>query len=292
VCDFLIGVIGTKAECEKIKADITAYMSDKLKLELSAEKTLITNAQEPARFLGYEIYTRKDNATKRNSNGIRRRYFNGNIILHMPSEIVRKKLMEYDVVTFKQKNGKEIWDSKARTALVGRPEEDILARFNQEIRGFYNYYSIAKNASAVGHSFAGIMKFSMFKTLAQKLNCSVRTITNRYRKDKDFVIPYKDAKGNQKYRILYNGGFKRRTEAGYATFDILPHTFAAPYPSLVERLREGKCELCGTEGEVLMHQVRNLTTLKGDTEWEKVMLKRRRKTLVVCQHCNEMIHAK
>ena len=111
-------------------------------------------------------------------------------------------------------------------------------------------------------------------------------------KDKDFIIPYKDAKGNQKYRILYNGGFKRRTEAGYATFDILPHTFAAPYPSLVERLREGKCELCGTEGEVLMHQVRNLTTLKGDTEWEKVMLKRRRKTLVVCQHCNEMIHAK
>ena len=120
----------------------------------------------------------------------------------------------------------------------------------------------------------------------------MRTITNRYRKDKDFVIPYKDAKGNQKYRILYNGGFKRRTEAGYATFDILPHTFAAPYPSLAERLREGKCELCGTEGEVLMHQVRNLTTLKGDTEWEKVMLKRRRKTLVVCQHCNEMIHAK
>ncbi|MBQ7509309.1 MAG: hypothetical protein IJT53_00110, partial [Prevotella sp.] len=47
--------------------------------------------------------------------------------------VVRKKLIEYDVVTFKQKNGKEVWDSKARTTLVGRPEEDILARFNQEI---------------------------------------------------------------------------------------------------------------------------------------------------------------
>ena len=36
--DFLIGVIGSKQECERIKEDITNYMRDRLKLELSAEK--------------------------------------------------------------------------------------------------------------------------------------------------------------------------------------------------------------------------------------------------------------
>lgn len=43
--DFLIGVIGSKQECERIKEDITNYMRDRLKLELSAEKTLITHAR-------------------------------------------------------------------------------------------------------------------------------------------------------------------------------------------------------------------------------------------------------
>ena len=34
--DFLIGVIGTKNECERIKADITKFMQEKLRLEMSA----------------------------------------------------------------------------------------------------------------------------------------------------------------------------------------------------------------------------------------------------------------
>jgi retron-type reverse transcriptase len=53
--DFLIGIVGSQVECEQIKANITQFMSEKLKLELSAEKTLITHAQNAAKFLGYDI---------------------------------------------------------------------------------------------------------------------------------------------------------------------------------------------------------------------------------------------
>ena len=38
--DFLIGVIGSKAECVEIKANIARFMSEELNLELSDEKTL------------------------------------------------------------------------------------------------------------------------------------------------------------------------------------------------------------------------------------------------------------
>ena len=48
--DFLIGVIGTKNECETIKADITKFMQEKLRLEMSQEKTLITNAKTAQNF--------------------------------------------------------------------------------------------------------------------------------------------------------------------------------------------------------------------------------------------------
>lgn len=38
-----------------------------------------------------------------------------------------------------------------------------------------------------------------------------------------------------------------------------------------------------------MHHVRKLTLLKGENEWEKLMLKKRRKTLVVCKSCNAKV---
>ena len=40
--DFLCAVIGTKAEAETIKQDIKVFLQEKLALELSEEKTLIT----------------------------------------------------------------------------------------------------------------------------------------------------------------------------------------------------------------------------------------------------------
>ena len=46
------------------------------------------------------------------------------------------------------------------------------------------------------------MKMSMFKTLGWKLNTSARKVRQKYQKDKDFVIPYNDAKGKQKVQSL------------------------------------------------------------------------------------------
>lgn len=57
--DFLIGVIGSKQDCTKIKEDLKNFLRDKLKLELSEDRTLITHAEKPAKFLGYEIFIRK-----------------------------------------------------------------------------------------------------------------------------------------------------------------------------------------------------------------------------------------
>ena len=287
--DFLISVIGSKSECETIKADITQFMRDRLKLELSDEKTLITHAQDKAKFLGYEIFTRKSDAVKRNKDGVLKRDFNGAVVLSLNSAVIQKKLTEYNAMEVRNIDGKDIWWSKPRRFMTPMKPEDILAQYNTEIRGLYNYYSLAMNVSKECASFAFIMKMSMFKTLGWKLNTSARKVRQKYQKDKDFVIPYNDAKGKQKYRVFYNEGFKKRNAQFDVDYDKLPQTMYVPYPSLVERLKDGRCELCGKEGKVVMHHVRNLTKLKGCNEWEKLMLKRHRKTLVVCEDCNSMI---
>ena len=287
--DFLISVIGSKSECETIKADITQFMREQLKLELSDEKTLITHAQDKAKFLGYEIFIRKSDAVKRNKDGVLKRDFNGAVVLTLNSAVIQKKLTEYNALEVRNIDGKDIWWSKPRRYMTPMKPEDILAQYNAETRGLYNYYSLATNVSKECASFAFIMKMSMFKTLGWKLNTSARKVRQKYQKDKDFVIPYNDAKGKQKYRVFYNEGFKKRNAQFDVDYDKLPQTMYVPYPSLVERLKDGRCELCGKEGKVVMHHVRTLTKLKGNNEWEKLMLKRQRKTLVVCEDCNLMI---
>ena len=287
--DFLISVIGSKSECETIKADITQFMREQLKLELSDEKTLITHAQDKAKFLGYEIFIRKSDAVKRNRDGVLKRDFNGAVVLTLNSAVIQKKLTEYNALEVRNIDGKDIWWLKPRRYMTPMKPEDILAQYNAEIRGLYNYYSLAANVSKECASFAFIMKMSMFKTLGWKLNTSARKVRQKYQKDKDFVIPYNDAKGKQKYRVFYNEGFKKRNAQFDVDYDKLPQTMYVPYPSLVERLKDGRCELCGKDGKVVMHHVRTLTKLKDNNEWEKLMLQRHRKTLVVCEDCNSMI---
>ena len=289
--DFLIGVIGSKSDCEVIKADLAKYMQEQLKLELSDEKTLITNAQDKAKFLGYEIYVQRSESKVKNSLGRTNRMFNGNVRLHVSTEIARNKLLAMNAMVIKQVNGKEIWWAESRGFLTSLKEEDIIAQYNLEIRGFYNYYSIANNISAVGDTFGGIMKRSCIKTLAHKHNSTMRKEWKRYREGQDFVVRYKDSKGQEKCRVLYNEGFRRKQVNDYAECDHMPNTCFLPQASLVERLKNGVCELCGNKAPLMMHHVRTLSKLKADTEWNKLMLKKGRKTLAVCEKCNALIQS-
>ena len=288
--DFLIGIIGSKADCETMKTDITRFMEKNLKLELSQEKTLITHAQNAAKFLGYEISIRKSTAYKRNKNNVLMKSFNGNVILTLPMGIVKEKLLEYNVISIISQKGKEIWQAKYRGSLNKRGIAEIVSQYNSEIRGFYNYYSIANNISKAGSKFGYIMEYSMYHTIAQKTNSSISEVIRKYTKDGDFTVPDTDSKGNVRFRVFYNEGFKRKEANKYADCDNMPKVFHVPRPSLVERLKTCTCELCGHKGEVVMHHVRTLKTLKGVKEWDKMMLQKHRKTLVVCKECYATIN--
>lgn len=291
--DFLIGVIGSKGECEKIKADITTFMSEKLKLEMSEEKTLITSAQEPAKFLGYEITARRSMDHTRTLCGLQRRPWSGTIVLNLSYETVIKRLQSYNAVLITQVDRKKTLKPSSRKYMVNRQDADIMAQYNLELRGFYNYYSIADNIAYRGWKFNYFMKYSMLKTLGRKHKRTVGQILEKYKDGTDVVIPYRDNKGNGKQRVWYNGGFKcKRFTDIYEDnhYDKTPNTMYLPAPTLVERLKERKCELCGVMDDLVMHHVRNINQLKTDTRWNALMIKRHRKTLAVCHHCDALIH--
>lgn len=117
---FLIGVIGSKQDCVKVKEDLRLFLANQLGLELSDEKTLITNAQKPARFLGFEIYVRKSNLSKRDRLGRLKRDYVGRVVLEVSTQTIRKKLLEYKAMKLTYVNGKEIWKPTARYFLKGQ----------------------------------------------------------------------------------------------------------------------------------------------------------------------------
>ena len=189
--DFIIGIIGSKADAEKVKADAGVFIMNMLKLEMSDEKTLITKATDKARFLGYDIrVTPQKNQYKRTKNGVKARSFNGHIQLEVPTELIRKKLLSLEAMKIDLSTGTEIWKPVHRGKLAGREDLSILDQYNGEARGLCNYYSIANNRSKL-HKFRYIMEYSMYKTFAFKYRTTKAKIIEKYRINKDFGIRYK-----------------------------------------------------------------------------------------------------
>ncbi|MBS5054126.1 reverse transcriptase domain-containing protein [Bacteroides sp.] len=287
--DFILGVIGSKEQAQRIKEDIKSFLSESLALELSEEKTLITHTGKSAKFLGYEITVTRNNHQRRDVQGRLRRTYGKRVRLNVSMATLRDKLLEYGAMEIKLRNGKEIWKPKCRSGLIFNDDLEILDRYNRETVGFCNYYLIANNC-VVLHNFRYIMEYSMYKTFAGKYRSTVRKINKKYRLNKLFTVKY-EQKGVIKSRTFYKTSFKRRTTAFNGSCDIEPYSIAdVSRTNLTDRLKAEKCELCGATGKLIMHHVRNLKDLKGKESWKRLMSARKRKTIALCPSCHRLRH--
>lgn len=290
--DFVIGVIGSKKDAEKIKEDVKIFLREKLRLEMSEEKTKVTHSSKSVRYLGYDFKVIHSKNTKRCENGDMKRVWYGKVFLYMPKENWIKKAMERGAIQVKRNNdtGKEIWRPMPRKDLMNRNDAEIVSAFNSEIRGLYNYYRIAENASAL-HKYYYMVRYSMLKTLAGKHRTKVSVIKERYMADGVLRIPYETTKGH-KYCEFYHDGFKKHSDGYNNVGDVMPSY--RKYDSrhtIINRIKAGICEICGEHADYLcMHHVRTLKSLKGRDIFEQKMLEMRRKSLALCPGCFELLH--
>ena len=162
--------------------------------------------------------------------------------------------------------------------------------FKDRLARFYGTVVIANNSSHL-NSFKYIMQYSLYKTFARKYSTTARKIIAKYRHHKDFAVFYEDKKGGKKMRVFFNGSFKRKTTAMDASCDYVANTiFNTTVSSLIQRLKAGKCELCGATENIEIHHVKRLKDLKGKEPWKIQMIGRQRKTLAVCIPCHNKIH--
>jgi Type II intron maturase./Reverse transcriptase (RNA-dependent DNA polymerase). len=289
--DFIVGIIGDRADAERVKVDIGQFLADKLMLTLSPEKTLITHGQDKVRFLGYDITVCQDAATRRTSRG-QSRVYSGKIKLYVPKDKWVGKLLEYGVLKMTTGcNAKERWTPQPRNDFMGLEPRETVNMYNAQLRGIYNYFRMANNASVL-NKFHYIMEYSMYKTLAGKFRTTISKIKARYSHDGAFTVEYMTKSGTRSV-TFYQGGYPRIVTPLPANVDYKPEYVVNYKPKeLIFRMKAARCELCGKEHvPVSAHQVKRLKDLTGNHPWERVMLKMRRKTLIVCDVCHRTIHS-
>src|SRR5262249_26447788 len=126
------------------------------------EKTLVTHAAtEKAKFLGYELTVTRDSS---------RRQANGVVALIMPRKATAKILDHYS------KGNKVIH----RPELVSDDDYTIISRYQSVLRGLYNFYCMATNVSTRMDHIKYILETSLTKTLAHKLQLSVKQVYRKY----------------------------------------------------------------------------------------------------------------
>jgi group II intron reverse transcriptase/maturase len=286
--DILLGFAGPKAEAEQIKQRLAAFLRDDLKLELSQHKTLITHARSSAaRFLGYEITVQHNNQQLTGG----QREANGKIWLRVPRSVIKAKSAPY------LRRGKP-----ARCdPLVHEDDYTIVATFGAKYRGIVQYYLLAGDVHRLNR-LRWVMETSMLKTLAGKHRSTVSkmaakqktTIATPYGKRACFEAVVQRA-GHRPLVARFGGiPLKRQTRAVLTDRQPGPAIHTYTYRELIGRLRKGRCELCGQTDSTQVHHVRKLADLTKPEpprpEWMTVMLRRRRKSLVVCQPCHDQIH--
>lgn len=286
--DFLIAVNGNRQDCEKIKQELTEFISTTLKMELSQEKTLITHSNTPARFLGYDVRVRRDQQIKPKGK-FKTRSMNNKVELSIPfKDKIEKFLFSNGIVKQRSDNGK--LEPIHRPQLLNRTDLEIVTIYNAELRGICNYYGLASNFNKLIY-FNYLMEYSCLKTLAGKHRSKVSKIRAMYKDGTGkWAIPYETKTVIKKMYFANYADCK-----GKKFTDIVPQTaknYSHDVTTLESRLKAKICEVCGcTDSDRYeIHHVNKVKNLKGKSEWEKVMIAKRRKTIVVCHKCHMAIH--
>lgn len=294
--DFLISFTGTKAEAREILAEVEDFLRDKLGFNTNESKSKITHARSgQAKFLGYGISIHHSNEKLSMGSHTKRRCVNGIVRLGLPTGYIRERSTRH------MANGKPIH----RTELIDNSIGEIIQVYQIQLRGIYNYYQYAEDVHRL-YDLKHSMQASLVQTIARKKKLTARKVYQKYGRKimvngKGMkVLEYKyTTKSGKEGSVVWGGFSLKRRQIHMATGmeDTAAKGHYSERTDLINRLIANKCEVCGKEGECVVHHIRKLKDLKKRWRGKKAkpayvlsMIALRRKTLVVCHDCHQQIH--
>ena len=289
--DWCVGVIGTREDAIEIMDKIKAFIESNLKLQVSDEKTGIKAAKEGMEFLSYKIRSVSAGKTlKQNRSGryVTMRTIRERVRLEVPDGKARQFCWEY---------GYGNWQTMKpthRPGLLHISDIEIIIAYNAELRGLANYYLLADDMKSKLSKLEYLANYSLIKTLASKHKVRKSQILARLNNGNEFILKYRVKGKEHSITVFRLKHLNRNTEVW--NVDEIPHIWHLTLArnELVKRLNRDECEYCGAVNvPTEVHHVRKLKDLKTKRnllEWQKVMIARRRKTLVLCRDCHNLLH--
>ena len=141
------------------------------------------------------------------------------------------------------------------------------------------------------------MTYSLAKTLACKHKTSVRKIWKKYKSG--YAIKVVVPREGKSSLTTSFGDMKLRRNS-VINSNHQEDKFKTVYnrqSELLKRILADKCELCDSELQIEVHHIRKISELKRRCagkkvipEWKKEMIRKNRKTLVLCRNCHMSIH--
>ncbi len=289
--DFVFGYAGTKGEAEGIMEEVEDYLKRELLLEVSKDKTKIEHHEAGVRFLGYDIRSSGNEYFKKKvEKGVTeyRRGGTQNIKLWAPSEKLR---------AYCKRRGYGCYDevsSTHRAILMHLSDAEIVNSYNAELRGICQYYKLATNYNRALGRLQYIADYSCRKTLANKHQISVAKLSRKLVKSSDYDSKRLTVRNERReYRLFKVKDVNRLTaKEAPKTLDTIVDIYAGRN-DLTKRRKEEICEYCGMKTAfVEEHHVRALKDIRdGVKAWERLMIARQRKTLILCVPCHDLLHS-
>lgn len=268
------------------------FLKTQLDLGISDEKTSIRHGKKGINFLNYQINAYTSDKLKRVRYGRRvatQRTVVSRIHLRVPVEKVIQFCNRYKYGDWY--NNKPLH----RAGLAKNSTSEIIVTVNAELMGLANYYAYANDVKSKLNKLFYLAHYSLFKTLALKYKTPLTSVLRKFRQGYEFAYEYNV--GNQTRTLqVYQLKHLQKPDKNWE-IDSLPQTFhlTSTRSELVRRMNANKCEYCGIiDTEIEVHHVRKLKDLKEKPNvgnWEKLMIARHRKTMILCCECHQLLHA-
>lgn len=286
--DWIIGVTGPKSLAVDLRDRAKTFLNGTLKLELSMEKTKITNLRTAyCRFLGFSINVpspkeSKVSDYKRGNTGLMRRASHGaSIRISAPLDEITSRLAERGFC-----DGRRF--PTHHKALLALEQDQIVTQYNAVMRGIANYYAACVNFSALNR-VSYILRYSLAKTLANKERTSMAA---QFRKRGKNLRVTKSVNDESMSLSFVDYRHLRRTQfAGKPA--ALNRILVFNRFRTKSRLGITNCAVktCLSGKPVEMHHVKHIRkTGKTVTGFTKLMALINRKQVPLCTDCHAAVH--
>ena len=284
--DWIIGVWGPRTTAVCLKENIRLLLKD-LKLDLSEEKTLITNARaERAVFLGTQI--KRLTSNKGEVKVVKgKKIPTGNLLMTAPIPKLVAKTKEKGLLS--EKNGR--WNPLPKKMFVPLQDSDIILRFNSIIRGILNYYSFVDNRQKLS-KLSFILKESLRKTLSLKHRINKKSFLSRFGKNISVIRRNSIAVK----RIWFYEPKLTKEPMKFMGSEVVNNPLVEPFGSINWRVStktnfEFPCATCGSSTSVEMHHIKHIKTLNVKlSEFDKAVARVNRKQVPLCRNCHLDVH--